>query len=75
MKRAAGITTGSGRAGSESAGSISLKHIYEIAKIKAADQDIQGLGLEQVRIESAFFDLVHVRDGAIAVQKVADASG
>lgn len=37
LKRAAGITTGSGKAGSDFAGTVSLKHIYEIAKIKMGD--------------------------------------
>ncbi|KDN43760.1 putative MRPL19-mitochondrial ribosomal protein, large subunit [Tilletiaria anomala UBC 951] len=37
LKRAAGITTGSGKAGHELRGTISLKHIYEIAKIKLGD--------------------------------------
>lgn len=39
LKRAAGITTGSGRTGSEYVGSISVKALYEIAKIKMKDID------------------------------------
>lgn len=46
LKRAAGITAGSGRAGSEMVGDVSVKHIYEIAKIKMAD--VKGVGEEQV---------------------------
>ena len=50
LKRAAGITTGSGRAGSAGAegiaGTVSIKHIYEIAKIKM--KDVKGVGEEQV---------------------------
>ncbi|KAK0545801.1 mitochondrial 54S ribosomal protein YmL19 [Tilletia horrida] len=46
LKRCAGISTGSGRAGAESAGIISAKHIYEIAKIKM--QDVSGVGEEQM---------------------------
>lgn len=46
LKRAAGITAGSGRPGSEFVGDVSLKHIYEIAKIKM--RDVKGIGEEQV---------------------------
>ncbi|PWN29884.1 ribosomal protein L11 [Jaminaea rosea] len=50
LKRAAGITTGSGRAGSTGsegvAGTVSVKHIYEIAKIKMAD--VKGVGEEKM---------------------------
>lgn len=52
LKRAAGITTGSGRPGSAGiegiAGTVSIKHIYEIAKIKM--KDFRGIGEEQVSI-------------------------
>ncbi|PWN46921.1 ribosomal protein L11 [Violaceomyces palustris] len=51
LKRAAGITSGSGKAGAEVSGSITLKHIYEIAKIKM--QDAKGVEEEQVSIEQA----------------------
>lgn len=47
LKRAAGISSGSGAPGSETAGTISLKHIYEIAKIKR--HDAAALDEEQVR--------------------------
>ncbi|KAK0529414.1 mitochondrial 54S ribosomal protein YmL19 [Tilletia horrida] len=46
LKRCAGISTGSGRAGAESAGIVSAKHIYEIAKIKV--DDVKGVGEEQM---------------------------
>lgn len=52
LKRAAGITTGSGRVGSATpegiAGTVSIKHIYEIAKIKM--QDVKGVSEENVSI-------------------------
>lgn len=48
LKRAAGITSGSGNAGTEVAGTISLKHIFEIAKIKLNDGT--DIGEEQVRL-------------------------
>lgn len=46
LKRAAGITGGSANPGTEVAGNVSLKHIYEIAKIKLRDG--AGVGEEQV---------------------------
>ncbi|KAN0064122.1 mitochondrial 54S ribosomal protein YmL19 [Thecaphora frezii] len=46
LKRAAGITTGSGKAGSEVSGTLTMKHIYEIAKIKI--QDVPGVEEEQM---------------------------
>lgn len=52
LKRAAGITSGAGMPGSETAGTVSLKHIYEIAKIKKADAPL--LGEEQVSEEGEF---------------------
>ncbi|ORX40749.1 ribosomal protein L11 [Kockovaella imperatae] len=49
IKQAAGIEKGSGKAGgSETIGKISLKHLYEIAKIKATDPGLSGLKLESV---------------------------
>lgn len=47
LKRAAGIQTGAGKPGSEVAGTITMKHIYEIAKIKM--QDVPNVQEEQVR--------------------------
>ncbi|SAM85445.1 probable MRPL19-mitochondrial ribosomal protein, large subunit [Ustilago bromivora] len=46
LKRAAGIETGAGKTGSQVAGTITMKHIYEIAKIKI--QDVKGVGEEQM---------------------------
>ncbi|KAJ3051709.1 hypothetical protein HK097_007275 [Rhizophlyctis rosea] len=48
LKQAAGIEKGSGRAGEVSAGEISVKHIYEIAKIKAADPAFEQVSLESI---------------------------
>lgn len=46
LKRAAGITSGSTKPGSEVAGNVSLKHIHEIAKIKLKD----GAGVEEEQV-------------------------
>ncbi|CAO1621227.1 unnamed protein product [Jaminaea pallidilutea] len=50
LKRAAGITKGSGRIGGTSpesiSGTISMKHVYEIAMIKL--KDVKGVGGEQM---------------------------
>lgn len=40
LKRAANITTGARKPGAEITGTVSIKHIYEIAKIKMKDVDI-----------------------------------
>lgn len=52
LKRAAGITKGSGRIGGSSpesiSGTISMKHVYEIAMIKL--KDVKGVGGEQVSV-------------------------
>jgi ribosomal protein L11 len=53
LKRAAGITSGSTKPGSDIAGNVSLKHIYEIAKIKLRDG--AGIEEEQVRVHSFLF--------------------
>lgn len=39
-------TRGSGKAGTETVGSVSLKHVYEIAKIKQSEMRLSGLSLE-----------------------------
>jgi large subunit ribosomal protein L11 len=39
---------GAGNPGKESIGSVSLKHIYEIAKIKKSEQRLSGLSLEKI---------------------------
>ncbi|KAK4694039.1 large subunit ribosomal protein L11, partial [Phenoliferia sp. Uapishka_3] len=52
IKQAAGIETGSGEAGKLGgavAGTLSVKHVYEIAKLKATDDHLNGtVGLESV---------------------------
>jgi large subunit ribosomal protein L11 len=48
IMKCAGVTKGSGTAGakgSKPVGQISLKHIYEIAKIKSQDEKLQGVPL------------------------------
>ncbi|KZS97502.1 ribosomal protein L11 [Sistotremastrum niveocremeum HHB9708] len=48
LKKAAGIDKGTGRPGHDWAGSVSLKHVYEIAKIKATDEHLKHLRLEAI---------------------------
>lgn len=48
LKKAANIEKGSGKPGHEWVGSVSLKHVYEIAKIKAADDHLRHLKLEAI---------------------------
>lgn len=48
LKKAANIEKGAGKPGHEVTGTISLKHIYEIAKIKATDDHLKHLSLEAV---------------------------
>lgn len=48
LKKAAGIEKGTGRPGHEVSGTISLKHVYEIAKIKATDEHLKHLKLESI---------------------------
>ncbi|GBE79293.1 ribosomal protein L11, RNA binding domain-containing protein [Sparassis latifolia] len=48
LKKAAGIEKGTGRPGHETVGTVSLKHIYEIAKIKATDEHLKHLRLEAI---------------------------
>jgi large subunit ribosomal protein L11 len=48
LKKAAGIEKGSGKPGHEWAGSVSLKHVYEIARIKATDDHLKHLQLEAI---------------------------
>ncbi|RKP13719.1 50S ribosomal protein L11 [Piptocephalis cylindrospora] len=48
LKRAAGITKGSGAAKRTSAGTVSLKHIYAIAQIKAKDPALTGVPLRSL---------------------------
>lgn len=46
VKRALGKASGSQKPGHESAGALSLQHVYEIANIKAIDQP--GLPLQSL---------------------------
>lgn len=48
LKKAAKIDKGSGAAGSEIVGEVSLKHIYEITKVKCMDETLKALGEERV---------------------------
>ncbi|PPQ77310.1 hypothetical protein CVT25_010892 [Psilocybe cyanescens] len=48
IKQAAGIEKGTGKPGHEVTGTISLKHVYEIAKIKATDDHMKTLPLESI---------------------------
>lgn len=48
LKKAAGIEKGTGKPGYEVAGTVNLKHIYEIAKIKATDEHLKHLPLESI---------------------------
>lgn len=48
LKKAAGIEKGPARPGHEVTGTVSLKHVYEIAKIKASDEHMRHLPLEAV---------------------------
>ncbi|KAI8983656.1 50S ribosomal protein L11 [Pilobolus umbonatus] len=48
LKKAAGITKGAQTPGTEVAGTISLKHVYEIAKIKQKDDNLKHLSLESI---------------------------
>ncbi|KAI8391151.1 50S ribosomal protein L11 [Radiomyces spectabilis] len=48
LKRAAGITKGAQKPGSEVVGTVSLKHVYEIAKLKQQDANLKHLSLESI---------------------------
>ena len=48
LKQAAGIELGSGNPSGPRSGTVTLKHVYEIARIKCADEDLGVLGLERV---------------------------
>ncbi|BGP16228.1 hypothetical protein JCM10213_007607 [Rhodosporidiobolus nylandii] len=51
IKQAAGIETGSGetgRPGVAPAGTLSMKHVYEIARIKQRDEALKGVKLESI---------------------------
>ncbi|EDV20285.1 uncharacterized protein TRIADDRAFT_32221 [Trichoplax adhaerens] len=48
LKAAAGIEKGSAHQGKEVAGVVTLKHIYEIAKVKHNDEQFRNMTLEHV---------------------------
>ncbi|KAK7071923.1 54S ribosomal protein L11, mitochondrial [Halocaridina rubra] len=48
LKQAAGVQRGAMRPGNEVCGKVTLKHIYEIAKIKAQDPPLQLTPLKQI---------------------------
>lgn len=48
IKQAAGIEKGSGKPGEKAIGTISVKHVYEIAKIKQTDEHMSHLPLESI---------------------------
>ena len=48
LKEAAAIEKGAGKPGRETAGAISLKHVYEIALVKAKDPKFANSSLESV---------------------------
>ncbi|KAL7752842.1 mitochondrial 54S ribosomal protein YmL19 [Sorochytrium milnesiophthora] len=48
LKQAAGITVGASKPGQEVVGKVSVKAVYEIAKIKQQDPHLQNLSLEQI---------------------------
>lgn len=48
LKRTAGIEMGSGKPGHGAIATISLKHVYEIARIKSTDEHLKHLKLESI---------------------------
>ncbi|KAJ7593422.1 mitochondrial 54S ribosomal protein YmL19 [Mycena floridula] len=48
LKQALGLEKGAAKPGHQVTGTLSMKHIYEIAKIKAADEHMRHLELEAV---------------------------
>ncbi|OMH81435.1 54S ribosomal protein L19, mitochondrial [Zancudomyces culisetae] len=48
LKRAAGIQKGASKPGSQIVGTVSLKHIYEIAKIKQKDPSLSHVELQSI---------------------------
>ncbi|XP_013392766.1 39S ribosomal protein L11, mitochondrial [Lingula anatina] len=48
LKQAAGIKKGATRPGQEVAGKVTLKHIYEIARLKSEDPTFEGIPLKKV---------------------------
>ncbi|KAJ3909246.1 ribosomal protein L11, RNA binding domain-containing protein [Lentinula edodes] len=48
LKKVTGIDKGPAKPGHETLATISLKHVYEIAKIKATDDHMSHLSLENI---------------------------
>lgn len=48
LKKAAGIESGSSRPGHIEASTVTVKHVYEIAKVKQTDPHLQYLSLESI---------------------------
>lgn len=48
LKAAAGIEKGASKPGHEVAGTVSVKHVYEIAQVKSKDPAFEGIPLESV---------------------------
>ncbi|KAL2634592.1 hypothetical protein R1flu_006071 [Riccia fluitans] len=48
LKKAAGLQSGGGKAGHEVAGVVTVKHIFEIAKIKQQDPECQFMELDAI---------------------------
>ncbi|KAE9590683.1 hypothetical protein Lal_00023189 [Lupinus albus] len=48
LKKAAGVDSGSGRAGHVTASTLSVRHVYEIAKVKQTDPYLQNMNLESI---------------------------
>ncbi|OMJ19696.1 54S ribosomal protein L19, mitochondrial [Smittium culicis] len=48
LKRSCGVEKGAQKPGSEVVGTVSVKHIYEIAKIKQMDVGLQHVPLENI---------------------------
>ncbi|KAM7258135.1 hypothetical protein ACFE04_013876 [Oxalis oulophora] len=48
LKKAAGIELGSGRPGHVTASTVTLKHVYEIAKVKQSDPYCQYMSLHSI---------------------------
>ncbi|KAK7340474.1 hypothetical protein VNO77_21178 [Canavalia gladiata] len=48
LKKAAGVESGSSRPGHVTASSLSIRHVYEIAKVKQSDPYLQNMPLESI---------------------------
>ncbi|CAO3587933.1 unnamed protein product [Absidia cylindrospora] len=48
LKRTAGVNKGAQKPGTEIVGNVSLKHVYEIAKLKQQDTNLKHLSLESI---------------------------